>query len=102
MLRQLLPHFDTVILTHYLNNPRAVPYRRLKRIVDSISEYPVHLAPDPTSAWKLLTRFLASDDLACITGSFFIAAEMREVVLDYRAGLTVAGGMPIAEMPSAD
>ncbi|MCZ6640059.1 MAG: bifunctional folylpolyglutamate synthase/dihydrofolate synthase, partial [Gammaproteobacteria bacterium] len=86
ILRQLLPNFDTVIVTQYLNNPRAVPYQELKRIVESISEYPVHLAPDPSSAWKLLARFLREEDLVCITGSFFIAAEMREVVLDYQTG----------------
>lgn len=81
LLRQLLPKFDTVILTSYQNNPRAVPALELARIARSLSERPVHIGSDPPSAWKLAQRLAEPDDLICVTGSFFIAAELRELIL---------------------
>ena len=82
LLRQLLPEFDTVILTQYLNNPRAVPVAELHRTAQAIAEYPVHPAGDPAAAWKLASCFSGPADLVCVTGSFFIAAEIRDIVID--------------------
>lgn len=82
MLRQLLPEFDAAILTKYLNNPRAVPVENLRRRVQTLSEFPVHSAPDPPTAWKLARHLATEDDLICVTGSFFLAAEMRELTAD--------------------
>jgi dihydrofolate synthase/folylpolyglutamate synthase len=82
MLRQLLPMFDSVIVTSYLNNPRAVAAEELSRQAAQLTEAPIHLTHDPVSAWKLARRLAAPEDLICITGSFFIAAEMRDVILE--------------------
>lgn len=82
MLRQLLPMFDTVIATQYLNNPRGVAAEELVRQISQLTESPIHVAHNPVSAWKLARRLATSEDLICITGSFFIAAEMRDLVLD--------------------
>jgi dihydrofolate synthase/folylpolyglutamate synthase len=79
--RQLLPHFDAVILTRYLKNPRAVPPRTLLRLIQSVSDIPCHVATTPTEAWQCARRITSSKDLICVTGSFFIAAEMRELIL---------------------
>lgn len=84
MLRQLLARFDTVILTSFQNNPRNVPVEELERLTRQLSERPVHVAGDPTSAWKLARRLAGAEDLICITGSFFIAAELRELIVDAR------------------
>jgi dihydrofolate synthase/folylpolyglutamate synthase len=81
MLRQLLPRFDTVILTCYLSNPRVVPLEHLASLVRSLSPAPFHLAADSPAAWKLARRLAGPEDLICVTGSFFIAAEMRELIL---------------------
>ncbi len=83
LLRLLMPPFDTVILTQYLNNPRGVPVEELHRMTQSLSEYPVHVASDPSSAWKLANRLASNDDLICVTGSFFIAVEIRELMVDH-------------------
>ena len=80
MVRQLLPRFDSVILTQYLNNPRAVPVESLNRIVQSVSDRPCHVAATPDEAWQLARRIATPDDLICVTGSFFIAAEMRDLI----------------------
>lgn len=79
--RQLLPRFDTVILTQYLNNPRAVPPSSLLRQVQSVSDVACHVASTPTEAWLLAQQVTTSQDLICVTGSFFIAAEIRELIL---------------------
>lgn len=81
LLRQLLPQFDSVILTSYQNNPRTVPAEELARQARSLSERPIHVSSDPVAAWKLAQRLATADDLICVTGSFFIAAELRELIL---------------------
>jgi folylpolyglutamate synthase/dihydropteroate synthase len=35
------------------------------------------VAPDAAAAWNIAAELADPDDLVCITGSFFIAAEMR-------------------------
>jgi len=81
-LRRLLPHFDTVILTQFQDNPRAVPVATLHRRVRELFDVPAHATSDPAAAWHLARRLAGRDDLVCVTGSFFIAAEIRELVLD--------------------
>lgn len=81
IVRQLLPRFDTVILTQYLNNPRAVPPRSLQRLVQTVSDVACHVASTPAEAWQLARQITTSQDLICVTGSFFIATELRELIL---------------------
>jgi len=86
MLRQLLPHFQHVVLTRYLNNPRAMPPEKLWAIAQSLQEGAsrphavLHMRPDPRAAWQLTASLLSPAHLVCITGSFFLAAEIREWV----------------------
>ncbi len=83
MLDVLLKKFDEVIVTRYQNNPRGVPPEELLRLAESLGGSHtgmVRLAADPESAWKMVVTSATADDLICITGSFFIAAEMRSVI----------------------
>jgi dihydrofolate synthase/folylpolyglutamate synthase len=82
MLRLLLPSFECVILTAFQNNPRAVPVTELARLARSMTAQPLHVSTDAASAWKLARRLAGPNDLVCVTGSFFIAAELRELILD--------------------
>jgi dihydrofolate synthase/folylpolyglutamate synthase len=82
MLRQLLPRFDSVVLTSFQNNPRNIPVDELARLARSLGDQPLHVAADPPSAWKLARRLVGKPDLVCVTGSFFIAAELRELILE--------------------
>jgi dihydrofolate synthase/folylpolyglutamate synthase len=88
MLRLLLPRFDSVVLTQYQTNPRAVPIDELAALVSATASQPCHTAPDPASAWRLASHLATPDDLICATGSFFIAAELRELILDLKAETT--------------
>jgi dihydrofolate synthase/folylpolyglutamate synthase len=80
MLGHLLRRFDHVAFTQYLNNPRAVPPEELQALAKEISGkiHPVYA--DPADAWAAVQQSAASDDLICIAGSFFIAAEMRKIL----------------------
>ncbi len=77
MLCVLLPRFDEVILTRYWSNPRGVPTDELDLLCEELSPVPRHVCADPETAWNLARQIVGPDDLICITGSFFIAAEMR-------------------------
>lgn len=81
ILRQLLPSFETLILTRYLDNPRGVSLDELSSLVESMTTRPAHQAADPQSAWELAKRLASPDDLIVITGSFFLVAELREAIL---------------------
>jgi dihydrofolate synthase/folylpolyglutamate synthase len=80
MLQRLLSRFDSVVFTRYLNNPRAVPPEEIGEIAFALTgrRYPIHL--DPGQAWNELHRHVSGEDLICVTGSFFIAAEIRRLI----------------------
>lgn len=77
MLRLLLPHFDRVILTRYQNNPRGVSPDVLAHCAREFGDLPVEVCRDPGGAWQAARALASDEDLICVTGSFFIAAEMR-------------------------
>jgi dihydrofolate synthase/folylpolyglutamate synthase len=86
MLACLWPHFDTVTLTRFANNPRSLAPEELLEIATALSasatKSPAQCltAPDPITAWQQVRALGQRDDLICITGSFFLAAELRSVV----------------------
>jgi dihydrofolate synthase / folylpolyglutamate synthase len=86
MLRLLLPKFDAVILTRYLNNPRAVSVEQLDERCTEISPTPRHLCDNPAATWNLVHKLATSQHLVCITGSFFLAAEMRREIAEWPLG----------------
>jgi dihydrofolate synthase / folylpolyglutamate synthase len=77
MLRILLPHFETVILTRYLNNPRAMNLQDLEELAGERSPISRFSCTDPKAAWQQVRELATADHLVCVTGSFFLAAEMR-------------------------
>jgi dihydrofolate synthase / folylpolyglutamate synthase len=85
MLGQLLPHFEHVMLTRFLNNPRAIDPEELRGLATTLlaegSIQPaVETRADPQEAWRQVAAESGPDDLVCITGSFFLAAELRGMV----------------------
>jgi dihydrofolate synthase/folylpolyglutamate synthase len=80
--RLLLPRFDSVILTQYQTNPRGVPVEELAALAQATSSRSFHLAPDAPTAWRIARRLALAEDLICITGSFFIATELRTMIVD--------------------
>ncbi len=84
-LRALLPCFETMIATQYLENPRAVPPEEIARAIDEIDGRSALLAADPAEALALSRRESPSDGLICVTGSLFLAAETRALILGHEA-----------------
>ncbi len=80
MLAAALPKFDEVVFTRYWNNPRGVPPEELASLAATIGCKPRHICADPSSAWRKALERAERDDLICVTGSFFIAAEMRAAI----------------------
>ena len=80
MLTQLDDHFDRVILTQFIGNPRSVPVDTLSNIAKQHLTIPFDSAPTPSDAWTIAQQYASSNDLICATGSFFLAAEMRAVI----------------------
>ncbi len=78
MLTLLLPKFDQVIATKYVNNPRAVEPEELRSIALALgAANQIETAAEPQAAWQLARERAQPNDLICITGSFFLAAELR-------------------------
>ena len=81
MLRVLLSRFDRVIFTRYSDNPRGVPAEELLRLSARLApNTPSETAPTPAEALSAAARLAHPDDLICITGSFFLAAELRRLL----------------------
>lgn len=88
IVRVLVPHFQRIVVTEYRNNPRAVPTEKLAQVVRNelvrqnctatvVSEHA--LASD---AWTVARQATGPDQLICITGSFFIVAELRHFLME--------------------
>ena len=86
MLRVLLPRFEEIIFTRYEENPRGLPPEELDALAaqsglaSSSGMSTRHVCADPATAWRLAARLADAKHLICITGSFFIAAEMRQAM----------------------
>jgi len=86
MLRFLLPQFDRVVFTRYMNNPRAVEPADLLKIAERFaaegngSPPQFEVFDDSQAAATHAHGQLGENDLLCVTGSFFIAAELRTLL----------------------
>ncbi|MDB5352274.1 MAG: folylpolyglutamate synthase/dihydrofolate synthase [Planctomycetota bacterium] len=80
-LRALLPLFETVIVTRYLENPRSVPPEEIAAaIVGQGGDVPVEAA-SPEEALQIARRRTPTSGILCVTGSLFLAAETRAILL---------------------
>ena len=86
MLGPLLAEFDVVILTRFLNNPRAALAENLRRTAAQLlaggtaPSCQLLTRGDSASAWELARSLATPDDLICVAGSFFLASELRSLI----------------------
>ena len=85
MLRCLLGHFDEVYFTRYSNNSRAVPPEELQQAAEELTGRRWPVLDEPAAAWNAARGSATADDLVCITGSFFLAAEMGPIVREEKS-----------------
>ncbi len=85
----LVPVFRRIVVTQYQDNPRAVPYEQLAQVFRDAAQdgqnVAIDLMPTPADAWRHAIEVTPNTGLVCITGSFFLAAELRPVVLARRS-----------------
>ncbi len=80
-LRALLPLFDVLIATRYLDNPRSVPPTEIVEAVQQIDGRTPAIAADATEALALARQLSPREGLICVTGSMFLAAEARALIV---------------------
>jgi dihydrofolate synthase / folylpolyglutamate synthase len=81
ILRVLAKQFDCFHLTKYGSNPRGIPPERLAAElagIDSTKNVSIHASS--REAWQAASGGAKPDDLLCITGSMFLAGELRPVL----------------------
>jgi dihydrofolate synthase/folylpolyglutamate synthase len=84
IVKELVPHFDRFIVSQYQENPRAVVAEDLAEIVrrnPGSCSAQVCVIPTPREAWRHVCQTAIPNERVCITGSFYLAAEMRRLVL---------------------
>jgi dihydrofolate synthase/folylpolyglutamate synthase len=84
-LKVLLPFFDTLIATRYVENPRSVPPQDIATAIGAIDGRNAHVTFDPEEALGLARQLTTQNALLCVTGSLFLAAEARAIVLGHRS-----------------
>ena len=80
-LRALLPHFDSLIATRYHENPRSVPPEEIREAIRQLDGREATLAVDPSEALAKARENTPKGGLICVTGSLFLAAETRALLL---------------------
>jgi len=81
MLRVLSPHFDHMYFTRFNNNPRHVAPERLAEFLPPETPQAFSSCATSSEAWQQARAAAGPDDLICITGSVFLAAELRPLIL---------------------
>jgi dihydrofolate synthase/folylpolyglutamate synthase len=82
MFRALAPHFTHAFLTRYTGSARAVPPEQLGLLLDRHASLPYSLHRAPIEAHHAAMQKVGPDDILCITGSVFLAGELRPVLLE--------------------
>lgn len=83
LIERVAGWFDHVILTRFVTNPRSVSPEEMAEAISDRSRRSI--AADPSDAWRkagdLLQRpaLEPGEDLLCVTGSFYLVAEIREI-----------------------
>jgi dihydrofolate synthase/folylpolyglutamate synthase len=90
MFRVMSPQFEKAFFTQYTTNKRAVPARELAALWQKAKTPSATNSPEvfatPTLALQAARAQAGPDDLICITGSVFLAGELRPQLA---AGLAV-------------
>jgi dihydrofolate synthase / folylpolyglutamate synthase len=81
MVRELAPQFQHAVLTRFTDSRRAMPLDQLAEQWCAVSTIPFSVHATPAEAWREAQRLAAPDDLICITGSIFLAGELRPLLL---------------------
>lgn len=77
MLQLLLPRFERAVFTSSRHNSRAVPAVELLQLAQTIDAHGNQVISSADLAWAEASRVATPDDLYCVCGSFYLAADLR-------------------------
>lgn len=81
ILRILAGYFDHFHLTKYGNNPRCVPPEKLAATLAEVAPgKPFCTHATSAEAWRAARGAAGANDLVCVTGSVFLAGELKPLV----------------------
>ena len=81
MLNVFAGRFQHAYFTRFSTNPRAVPAEQLAGMVEASANLPFTVCPAPIDAWHAARTDARPEDLICITGSVYLAGELRSLLL---------------------
>jgi dihydrofolate synthase/folylpolyglutamate synthase len=81
MLAALQGRFDSICFTRYTNNPRGMAAEELQALALSLHGRLWPAIEPPLAAFEAVRAQAAEEDLICITGSLFLAAELRQGIV---------------------
>lgn len=90
ILQVLAPHFAAAWLTRYAQSSRAVPPERLAELWRAAGGCGTAVEP-AAEAWRLARAAAGPDDLVCVSGSVFLAGELRPLLLPLPPTRATAG-----------
>ncbi|MGE3806148.1 MAG: folylpolyglutamate synthase/dihydrofolate synthase family protein [Gemmataceae bacterium] len=79
MLRVLAPEFACAYVTRFRDSPRSTPPEELARLARAAG-MPAEMCASASEAWQRARGQAGPDDLICITGSVFLAGELRREI----------------------
>jgi len=80
MFRELAPHFAHFILTRYSSGSRSMPPGELAELFRRGSDRPFTISQTAAEAWQAARSLAGPDDIVCVTGSVFLAGELRPLL----------------------
>jgi dihydrofolate synthase/folylpolyglutamate synthase len=81
ILSILAPHFAHFYLTRFLGSRRSVPPEQMAEQLRQLEGVSATVHTTPVEAWQAAQAAAGVDDLICITGSVFLAGELRPLLL---------------------
>jgi dihydrofolate synthase/folylpolyglutamate synthase len=82
MLQVLAPRFDRIFLTRFRASPRATPPEELAALLPADRRQVATTIVPAVEAWRQARHEADERDLICVTGSVFLAGELREVMAE--------------------
>lgn len=90
MLKVLAPPFDRIVLTRFQGSARATPPEELADCLPADRRSVSTIVPRAADAWRQAQSEAGEHDLICVTGSVFLAGELRPLM---------AGELRVADRP---
>lgn len=81
MIRLLVTHFDEAIFTQYSSSTRGADPTTLVSLWQDLGGPLAEMIPSPAEALAAARARLHAEDLLCVTGSVFLAGELRPALI---------------------